>query len=149
MAAPPFLDPSNPPSRERLLAGLGPARDRWARLEDWAGERYGISGEPLFFGRDTGWSLRFRRSGRALFTLMPRDGAFRALVVIGPTAWADASAVELSPATRLAWETAHPYPDGRWLWLDVIDDTIVADIERLVELKSPPPRRPRRLVAHA
>jgi hypothetical protein len=41
------------------------------------------------------------------------------------------------------WDGARPYPDGRWLWLDVEDDATVAGIEALVALKSPPPPHPR------
>src|SRR5512135_3105132 len=106
MATPPFLDRATPPEREELLSGLGPGRDRWVRLETWARETYGIEGEPLYAGGDTGWSLRFRRGGRALFTLMPGAGAFRAVVVIGPSAWAAAAEATraLSPTTRGAWE---------------------------------------------
>jgi len=48
-----------------------------------------------------------------------------------------------SASTRAAWDAARPYPDGRWLWLDVVDDRVVTDIERLVALKSPPPKRRR------
>jgi hypothetical protein len=144
LTGPPFLDRADVPSREALETGLGPARARWRRLDDWARDTYGLEGELLFFGRDTGWSLRFRRGGKALFTMMPRPDGFGVLVVVGPSAWAGAGEVELSPATRAAWESARPYPDGRWLWIDVDGDAVVDDIERLVALKSPPPRRPRR-----
>jgi hypothetical protein len=143
MIAAPFLDKTRPPSRPELFAALGTAGERWDRLESWARDTYGIAGEPIYFGKDTSWSLRFRRGGRALFTLMPGDGALAALVVVGPSAWADATTVELSPHTRAAWDAAHPYPDGRWLWLDVNDDQAIADVQRLVTLKSPPPRRVR------
>jgi hypothetical protein len=71
------------------------------------------------------------------------DGEVRALVVIGPTAWAKVGDADLSPAVRAAWDAAHPYPDGRWLWLPLTDAAVVADVQRLVALKSPPPKRPR------
>lgn len=45
-----------------------------------------------------------------------------------------------------ALEVAKPYADGRWLWLEVTTSRIVEDIETLVRLKSPPPRRPRGVV---
>lgn len=142
-----FLDTAAPPARAELERALGPALARWDRLVGWMGATYGLAGEPLFFGRDSGWSLRFRRSGRALLTLTPMDdGSVRALVVIGPSAWEAITAEPLSPPVRAAWEAAHPYPDGRWLWLSLADDAVVADVERLVALKSPPPRRPRAVV---
>jgi hypothetical protein len=140
----PFLDRTRAPSREQLASAVGAARERWERLDAWAADTYGVEGEAIYFGRDTGWSLRYRRGGRALFTLVPRPGAVAALVVVGPSAWERASAAQLSPRTRAAWDSAHPYPDGRWLWLDLDDDQVVADVEELIMLKSPPPRRVRR-----
>ena len=90
-----------------------------------------------------GWCLRYRRGGKALFTLIPCEAGFTALVVVGPHAWPDVATLGLSASTRAAWDAARPYPDGRWLWLDVVDDRVVTDIERLVALKSPPPKRRR------
>ena len=143
MNAAPFPDKAAPPAREAVLAALGTSRDRWIRLEDFARRTYGLDGEAIFFGADSGWCVRYRRSGRALFTLLPRDGGFGALVVVGPSAWVAAADAELSESTRAKWDAAHPYPDGRWLWLDVVDDVAVSDIERLVKLKSPPSKRRR------
>jgi hypothetical protein len=138
-----FSDKDRPPTQAELLDAVGAARHRWLRLDAWARDTFGVEGELLYFGRDSGWCVRYRRSGKALFTLIPRDGSFGALVVIGPSAWENAATVELSPATRAAWDAAHPYPDGRWLWLDVTTEQVAADVERLVALKSPPPKRRR------
>lgn len=149
MTGPAFPDRDTPPTSAQFAAAAGAGRERWDRLDGWARETYGVLGEPIFFGRDSGWCLRYRRSGKALFTLIPHGDGFRALVVVGPSAWAGAADVELSAVTRAAWDAAHPYPDGRWLWLEVGDDQVARDIERLVELKSPPPRRRRTLAGAA
>lgn len=139
-----FLDPAGPPTRTELQAVLGSSIDAWDALAAWVESTYGVAGEPIHFGRDSGWSIRFRRSGRSLLTLTPMaDGSVRALVVIGPSAWARVADVELSAEVRSAWDAARPYPDGRWLWLPLTRAAVVEDVERLVALKSPPPRRVR------
>jgi hypothetical protein len=141
-----FCDPTNPPSEVEVRTHLASAWPRWRALEAWIGDRYGIRGEPLFTGPESGWAVRFRRSGKALLTLSPQaTGGFRALVVIGPSAWSAIADVPLGPVLSDAWRNARPYPDGRWLFVPVDDDRTVADIRRLVELKSPPPRHPRPL----
>ena len=145
MATPGALtDREHVPSVEDFAVACGSGRARFDRLVDWLATTYGVIGEPLYAGRDPGWTLRFRRSGKSLATLMPlADGTLRALVVVGPSAWEAVAGAELSEPIRAAWAAAHPYPDGRWLWPIVDSDAVVADIERLVALKSPPPRRPR------
>jgi hypothetical protein len=91
--------------------------------------------------------LRYRRAGRALFTLIPRLNGCSAIVVVGPTAWAVTAQLELTVEVRAALDAAHPYPEGRWAWIDVADDDVVADVMNLVAVKAPPPRR--RALSHA
>ena len=147
MAAAAFPDKTACPSPEEFEEATGPAHDRWRRLDDWTRHTYGVHGEPVFSGASTGWTLRYRRGGRALFTLIPRSDGFSAQVVVGPAAWTATADIELTDATRAALDSAYPYPDGRWAWLDVADDGVAADVMRLVALKSPPPKR--RVEAHA
>jgi hypothetical protein len=143
-----LLDRDAVPSVEDFPAACSLERRRCADLVSWVGSTYGVVGEPLFSGRESGWTLRFSRSGKALLTLLPlAGGGLRALVVVGPSAWEAVANAELSEPIRVAWAAAHPYPDGRWLWPIVDSDAVVEDIKRLVVLKSPPPRRPRALAA--
>lgn len=144
-----FLDESRPPTAEELVAAVGPAAARWRDLVEWLGTTYGVEGEPLYFGRDSGWCLRVRRSGRSLLTLLPHQGGFRVLVVVGPSVAEAVSsslaAGELGPTVAEAFTGARAYPDGRWLWLPIADDATADDVRRLVAIKSPPPRRVRRV----
>ena len=84
-----------------------------------------------------------------MLTLLPHDGGFRVLVVIGPSvAGAVSSAIEageLGSTVADAFGGARAYPDGRWLWLPIEDDATAQDVRRLVAVKSPPPRRVRRV----
>ena len=138
-----FPDRQAPPDPDAVASLIGEAGARWRRLAGWMATTYGIEPEPVWFGSD-GWAIRYRRSGRTLTSLIPRPDGFRALVVVGPAVAPGVADLELSATTRQAFDTAKPYPDGRWLFLRVERDEDVDDIERLVALKSPPPRRPRR-----
>ena len=68
-------------------------------------------------------------------------GPFRVQVVVGPSAWPAVASAPLSPTMRAAWEAAKPYPDGKWIWREVTDQETVEDIQQLVAIKSPPPKR--------
>jgi hypothetical protein len=138
-----LLDSGAPPDAARLAAAAGEWRPLWDRLAGWLASTYGVTGEPFFFGKKTGWVLRFRRGGKALAMLQPCRDGLRALIVIGPTVAGTVLAAPLLPATRAAYEAAVAYPEGRWIWLEVTGEDVCADVERLVAIKSPPPRRPR------
>ena len=147
-----FLDRDRPPDRAGLEAGLGDGMELWDRLVDWIEATYGVSPDPLFYGRNTGWVIRYRRSGRSLAVLSPERGSARVTVVIGPTVADQVEGLELGPAARAALDAAHPYPDGRWLTIELRGAEDVEDVTRLIALKSPPPRRPparRAMAAHA
>ncbi|HEY5519598.1 MAG TPA: DUF3788 family protein [Candidatus Limnocylindrales bacterium] len=133
--------------RDELLASLGSMANLWVSLESFARDTYGLDGEVLGPGKNGQIEVRYRRSGRALFTLLPRPRGFRAQVVIGPTFYEAAHQLPLADSTRAALEAAPPYPEGRWLFLEVDDMEVVDDIEKLVTLKSTPPRRPRSTAA--
>ena len=144
MAGGSFLDRTVAPSMAAFASAVGDRRAVWDRIVGHLATVYGLQGEPLFYGRDAGWVLRYRRSGRTLLVLLPEAGAFRALVVVGPSIAEAAAALPLELGVRAALEHAHAYPDGRWIWIDVASEAVADDVVRLVELKSPPPRRPRR-----
>ena len=127
--------------REGLLASLESMANLWVGLESFARDTYGIEGEVVGPDAKGRLELRYRRSGRALFTLLPRPRGFRAQVVIGPSVFEAAQQLGLADSTRAALESARPYPEGRWLYLEVDDTEVVDDIEKLVTLKSRPPRR--------
>lgn len=138
-----FLDRSAAPGRAELAAALGGRLVLWDRLAGAIESAYGLEPELAWFGKDSGWVVRYRRSGRSLLALLPEPERVRALVVIGPAAYPTASALALEPEVRAALDGAHAYPDGRWLWLDVATEAIADDVVRLVAVKSPPPLRPR------
>lgn len=129
------------PEGAAALRPAGPAGRAWDRLTGWLGSSYGISADVVGSAK-RGWSARYRRGGKSLVLLDPATDGATATVVIGPSLWATFGAAGLRPATREAYERAHPYPDGRWLRLPLRDDADVDEIERLIAMKSPPPRRP-------
>ena len=143
MATGAFMDKSAAPTDEEVRAALGPAAAWWAALEGWVRETYGLAGEWKWSGRDSGWAMRYRRSGKSLLWLHPLPGTVKALVVVGPSLFDEAMSLDLSPRIETALRDAHPYPDGRFLFLGVESDEEVIDLQRLIALKSPPPRRRR------
>jgi hypothetical protein len=136
-----FPDRDRPPARESLVAGLGERIVLWDRLAGWIEATYGVEPEPLFYGRDTGWVVRYRRSGKSLTVLIPGLGAVEAVVVIGPSIADRIGELDLQPGTRTLFEEARAYPDGRWLTIELGSDADVDDVRALISLKSPPPRR--------
>jgi len=136
------LDSSAPPSEADIEQLLGPATRAWHTVREGL-TAMGATTAWTWGGARHGWELRCTRAGRPFTTLTPQPGAFRALVIIGPSLAAEAAALPLNRTARTVFEAAHAYPDGRWLFLPVVSPGDAEDVLVLLELKLPPRVRAR------
>lgn len=87
---------------------------------------------------EKGWNVKFRKSGRALCTIYPREGYFTVMVVVGAK---EKEAVEaLLPAcTPQLQEIYHQTKEGngqRWLMIDLEDKgKLYEEVLRLIEIR--------------
>ena len=57
-----------------------PAKTAWTEISRFIKEHYDIIPEIMFGGSKYGWEVRYRKSGKTLYTLTPEKGA-RALKI--------------------------------------------------------------------
>jgi len=143
MSPEPLLDKSHIPSLEDVVAFIGQlAGQHWTSLYRFVVDTYQLQPEWKYEGAKSGWTLYFRKSGRALVNLMPDREGFTALVVLGAkeaeNALAQAEGFGSNVRERL--ETALVYHDGRWLFIRVHDERDIEDIQKLLLIKKKPPR---------
>ncbi|MBS6395566.1 MAG: DUF3788 domain-containing protein [Clostridiales bacterium] len=85
-----------------------------------------------------GWNVKFKKSGRTLCTLYPREGYFTALVVIGKGEKEAAEQI-LPELPSVLGEIYHQTEEGngqRWLMVDLEDqDEVYAGVKRLIQLR--------------
>ena len=85
-----------------------------------------------------GWNVKFKRSGKSLCTIYPRDGHFTVLVVIGKK---EREAVEsilhgCTPGLRDIYEQTKSGNGQKWLMIDLEDkDEMYADVFRLIGIR--------------
>lgn len=94
-------------------------------------EYSGCSWEP-------GWNVKFKKAGKTLCTLYPREGYFTVLVVIGAKEQAPVAGLLESCSPKLR-EIYHETKEGngqRWLMIDLEDaGSLYEDTLRLVEIR--------------
>lgn len=118
---------------------------RWGRLLNFIDANYpGVfRGEWLYGGAKHGWRLRFKKS-RSFCTLVPERGRMNVVIVFGGAERDKAEAVMTSLVSRVRddYRAATTYHDGKWVLVNVDSDKVLADVERLLELKRrPQPKR--------
>ena len=87
---------------------------------------------------DPGWNIKFKKSGKNLCTLYPRESYFTVLVVIGARE-KEAAELILPDCTDRLQEIYRQTKEGngqRWLMVDIEDDDeVYRDMLRFIELR--------------
>lgn len=85
-----------------------------------------------------GWNAKFRKAGRTLCTIYPREGSFAVMVVVGAREKALVEAILPDCTAELA-DQYHQTQEGngqKWLMIDIEDPQgLYADVLRLIEIR--------------
>ena len=124
---------------EKFIGG-----ELWQALGKFIEDTYGIS--PLLSysrcamdgGAWKGWNVKYKKSGKALCTLYPKQGYFVALIVIGNKEIDEAEMVmpSCSEYIQKLYKNSSSM-DGKWLAVNVTDKKILEDLEMLIGIRVP------------
>lgn len=126
------------PKSAGVMKGLGGAKGLWLELVDGIAARYDHEPVVVREGKDKSWTIRYRRGGKTLVTLYPREGEFTVLVVLGKEEVEKAARATLNETVKGVFAGARQYHDGRWLWLKPKTKGDVDSIFKLLAVKRRP-----------
>lgn len=95
-------------------------------------------------GGKTGvFELKYRKSGKTFCALYPREKGMRVLIILGKNEREKFETLrkDFSEYINNFYDNTRQYHDGKWLYLDIINNTVIADIERLLFIKKKPNRK--------
>ena len=136
-----FLDKTSTPAPEAVSAALGTAFPLWQALIQFIAETYQMTTEFSYGGKNYGWNLWYRKSGKALVSLYPQSGSFVAQVVLGKEQVEKALGLELGEKVGRMLRETPQFHDGKWLFIPVENQTDLEDVQQLLLLKKKPSRR--------
>lgn len=87
---------------------------------------------------EPGWNIKFKKSGKGLCTLYPREGYFTVMVVVGTKEKERVEAILPDCDARLQeiYDQTREGNGQRWLMIDLEDkDTLYDHIFRLIEIR--------------
>ncbi len=134
-----FTDKEHQPTATEVFDALGAKQALWSGLTQFITDNYPIPGEWNFGGKNYGWNLWYRKSGKTLVTLYPQKEYFVAQIVLGKAQVEQAFALKLGKNVGTALMETPQLHDGRWLFIKVKTAKDVKDIQQLLQVK----RRPR------
>ncbi|MEK4061939.1 MULTISPECIES: DUF3788 domain-containing protein [Paenibacillus] len=132
------------PTEEQIYTFLGAeAKQAWIELSRFAEQNYDHQPELNFGGKNYGWNVRYRRSGKTLFAMFPEKEGFTVLLVLGKKEIEAYTArmEEFGAYFKSVYEAAAQFHDGRWLWIKVHSIDELKDIEQMILIKKKPKKR--------
>ncbi len=87
---------------------------------------------------ERGWNVKFKKSGRALCTIYPKESCFTVMVVVGKKEKeaVEAMLARLSPQVREIYEQTREGNGQRWMMIPIEDqDSVYEDVIRLIEIR--------------
>jgi hypothetical protein len=133
-----FLDKEHRPTGKEIERALGKRYALFQALVVFMKRSYQLEGDWNYGGKNYGWNLWFRKSGKTLLNLFPQDGYPVAQVVLGNQLVENAGPLKLGKHVQDVFSKAAQFFDGRWLYIPVKTAKDAADVQALVALKRKP-----------
>lgn len=131
------------PSHEVLSGLLGRALPAWNSLAGWLEDNY-VMDVLWADGRKAGpYEKKYRRGGKTLCCLYPREGCFGFMVIFGKAEREkfENMRAEFSQKVVSAYENSTTYHDGKWIKLEVTDLSLLEDAKKMLLLKRKPNKK--------
>jgi hypothetical protein len=136
MAASTFSDNTSPPTHKDLLRTLGQSGSLLRDIENHLSEVIGKADfEWKYYGRKAGWTLAYLQAKRRLFHLIPGEGSFELVFVLGPRALEAARTSDLPAETKAAIEGAQTHAEGTSVRITIATVTDLEVVEQLLAIK--------------
>jgi len=131
-----FTDRKHPPTEAEVLEAIGPRLPLWEALAAYLRTTYPVEEDFKFmYGKPYGWARRFRIKGQLLTSLYPTEGGFKAQLNLSGEAVERALTMGLKRNAAEAIAAAHPYPEGRWVFMPVESEEDLGDVKQLLALR--------------
>ncbi len=131
-----FTERKNKPNERQVRQVIGGKFPIWQGLILFLCEKYPVIANFKFlYGQDYGWGLRFSIKSQLLTSLYPNTESFFAQVNLSPEGVDRALRLPLGTNALQAIEGAHPYPEGRWVFIRVESEADAQDVRQLLALR--------------
>ena len=131
-----FIGKKEQPNDEDLAQALGPTKAIWDGLIADLASEYGVDvQEWRCYSSKSGWSLRLKRKKRTIVWLVPCEGCFRVMFILGNKAMQAAQGVALSAAAVRALDEAEKYSEGFGVRLMIKSPRDLAAVKKLTVVK--------------
>lgn len=132
-----FTDKSHKPAEKEVFESISSVKPLWDDLISFIEDNYKIKGEFKFYGKNFGWALRYRKSGKVLISIYPGKDEFVVQIILNGKEVEKALQQDINQEINKIIIEKPPIREGKWIYLKVTPDTGLMDIENLILVRSP------------
>ena len=129
-----FTNKSIVPLDDDLIYALKKTAKFWFDLKNTVYQLYPKATDEWSYSK-YGWSYRIKDNKRAIIYLLPRDKFFKVAFVFGQSAYFEIIERDISNEIKNELKLAKVYAEGRGIRIDVIDNSKIEDIKKLIKIK--------------
>jgi hypothetical protein len=129
-----FLNKNEMPGDDDLKTALGKTHKWWQAIKEYVLLKY-PRGVEKWSCSNYGWSYKIMDKKRAIIYLLPRDQFFKVAFVFGQKATGIILQGNISNIIKQELKSAKVYAEGRGIRLAVTDDSLINDINELINIK--------------
>lgn len=131
-----FTDKAIVPTIEDLDGKIGKTYSLWMQIREFVYQKYPNGVEDWNYpGKKYGWSFRIKDKKRAILYFLPGENYFKVAFVFGQKALDQILETTISESIKNDLLSAKKYAEGRGVSIDVKNDSVIPDIQKLVETK--------------
>ena len=131
-----FTDKTIVPTIEDLEGKIGKTYSLWMHIREFVYQKYPNGVEDWNYpGKKYGWSFRIKDKKRAILYFLPRENYFKVAFVFGQKALDQILETTISESIKNDLLSAKKYAEGRGVSIDVKNDSVIPDIQKIVEIK--------------
>jgi hypothetical protein len=132
------------PTDEELNSIMGEENFKvWSEVNCFIEKNYNVEYMWDKGGKTGIYELKYRKSGKTLCALYPRELGMLILIVFGKAEREkfENSRIEFTKYVNDFYENTRQYHDGKWLYLDYDSNLSIEDIKKLILIKKKPNRK--------
>ena len=132
-----LLDKNIKPSDADILDTIGDRSDLWMHLHEFIDNHYDLSKELIFYSRNYGWTVRYRKGKKTLISCFPEHGAFSVLLILGGAEAAKVDQVrkELNDNFLSVFDETKQLHDGKWMWIRILNPEDLNSVISVIKIK--------------
>jgi hypothetical protein len=131
-----FTDKFKTPTSQDLEIALGATSNIWQHFSDFTKTHAPAAIEEWMYSSEKfGWSFRLKDKKRVLIYLLPRDQFFKVAFVFGEQATTAILESTIVEHIKNDIKVSRKYAEGRGIRIDITNQTLVSEIEKLIAFK--------------